>query len=204
MRERLEMVSPGSGEAATRRQRSLESRVDPAPTNSTAPTDMHPSLSEFEQLAGEAFDAAVSNLDPAVLEKLNLGVAVSPEANESVDGSGAISLTLGTFSHHPVLGRQVELFYGSFIEAHGSLERWQWQSRIEQVIRHELQHFLEDLQGRRELAVEEQEERRLARLLRGVGRPATLGDALRQVASSGVGLLVLVGLAYLLARLLSS
>ena len=164
---------------------------------------MRPTLSEFEELAGEAFDQATAGIDADTIESLNLGVAVAREENRQRDPDGGVSYTLGTFVHHPILGRQVELYYGSFLAVHGSLQLREWQEEIESVVRHELQHFLEDLQGRRDLAKAEEEERRFRRMLGPANRPATWWDAGLQLARPIVVVLVILGVAFLLARLIA-
>jgi len=164
---------------------------------------MQPTLSEFESLAGDAFDRVVTGLDSQTLERLNLGVAVSPDTNAQRDADGSVSFILGTFSNHPVLGRQVELYYGSFLEVHRSLQPWDWQDEIEAGVRHELRHFVEDLQGRRDLAIEEEEERRFQRLLRPAARPADWRDAARALAKPALALVVFLILAFFFARSLT-
>jgi len=162
-----------------------------------------PTLTEFEQWAGSVFDQVTADMDPTVLERLNLGVAVSPETNVVRDSDGFESLVLGTFTTHPVLGRQVELYYGSFVAAHGSLQPWEWSDAIEAVIRHELRHFLEDLQGRRDLAREEVEERRHQRWLRLARETGGEGGTWAPLLKSVLALVLLLVIGFLLARLLS-
>lgn len=176
-----------------------------SPTDPGAPREcdaVTPTLREFEQWAGEAFDRVTAGMDRAVLERLNLGVAVSPDTNVVREPDGTASFVLGTFTANQVLGKQVELYYGSFIEVHRSLQPGEWSEAIEEVVRHELRHFLEHLQGRRDLAVEETAER----LQRQWRRRQLLGGgrgSLAPVLQPLLGLVLLVGLLFLLARWLA-
>jgi len=161
---------------------------------------MRPTLTEFEHLAGEAFDRATAALPEETMERLNLGLAVNPELRAAPEGDGSLTCVLGLFTSHPVLGNRVELYYGSFVEVHDDASRSRWESALDEVVRHELQHFLESLQGRRDLAVQETQARAEERLARGLARRAGLGDLWALFARTAPFLLLLMFAVWLVAR----
>ncbi len=102
-------------------------------------------------------------LPDAVMERLNLGIGVTPDAKrDRRAGPGLRLYTLGEYHRHPVMGRGIVLYYGSFerVFPHLMEDEDRLRLEIDRVLRHELTHHLESQAGSRDLEIEDA--RRLA------------------------------------------
>lgn len=102
-------------------------------------------------------------LPAAVMQRLNLGIGVVPGARRDRRAEpGARLYTLGEYHRHPVMGRGIVLYYGSFqkVFPHLMENEPRLRAEIDRVLRHELTHHLESQAGSRELEIEDA--RRLA------------------------------------------
>lgn len=99
----------------------------------------------FEE-AGKILDEAVEALPEEIFKALNGGVNLLPETRESGDGR----YTLGLY-HNDVMGRRVEIFYGSFRALYGNIPPEEFRQRLISTLHHELTHHIEGLAGDRTL-----------------------------------------------------
>ena len=107
-------------------------------------------------------DEQVALLPAQLYDRLNLGVSVAEQAKrESRARPGLPIWILGEYHRHPVMGRGVVLYYGSFRNVYGHLDEQALRLEIDRVLRHELTHHLESLAGDRDLEYDD------ARRLRG-------------------------------------
>ncbi|NLD52961.1 MAG: hypothetical protein GX650_08675 [Clostridiales bacterium] len=105
-------------------------------------------------------DEQVALLPAALFNRLNLGVSVAEQAKrESRARPGLPVYILGEYHRHPVMGRGVVLYYGSFRNVYGHLPEEALRLEIDRVLRHELTHHLESMAGDRDL--EREDARRL-------------------------------------------
>ncbi len=127
-------------------------------------------LEEFTEFANQVVDSEVPE---PLLDRLNLGIIVVPEAEYDEE-----FYVLGHYSVDR-LGRHVALFYGSFAALFEGQPREVWEDQIRETIRHELRHHVETLAGDRSLAREEREARLRARGRRRPGKQEPASPLLR-------------------------
>ena len=99
----------------------------------------------YEQ-AGRMLDKAVDALPQEIFRELNGGVNLLRDAKRDEDGTYVMGLY-----HMNVMGRYVELFYGSFCELYGDIPAEQFERRLVRTLHHELTHHIEALAGDRSL-----------------------------------------------------
>ena len=111
----------------------------------------------FEE-AGKMLDEAVEQLPEEIFKDLNGGVNLLPKAKESGDGRW----TLGLY-HNDVMGRRVEIFYGSFAKLYGDIPPEEFRAHLVSTLHHELTHHIEGLAGDRTLERWDEEQTELWR-----------------------------------------
>lgn len=99
----------------------------------------------FEE-AGRILDEEAASLPEEVFLDLNGGINLLPERRIDSDGM----LTLGMYFHN-AMGRYVEIYYGSFLEAFGRKSDDAIREEMKKTLKHELTHHLEGLAGDRSL-----------------------------------------------------
>ena len=117
----------------------------------------------FEE-AGKMLDEAAEALPEEIFKELNGGVNLLPGTKESGDGRWILGLY-----HNDVMGRRVEIFYGSFIQLYGDLPPEQFRKKLVGTLHHELTHHIEGLAGDRTL--ERWDEEQTALWLSGLDAP---------------------------------
>ena len=98
---------------------------------------------EFE----EAVREEVELLPPYAKEELNGGVLVDPAAYLHPARAADDLYILGTYSVHPVFGKQIVLYYGSFQAAVQPQGEESMRRQIRETVRHEFLHHLETRAG---------------------------------------------------------
>lgn len=96
--------------------------------------------------AGKMLDAAMEALPAGIFDGLNGGVNLLAE--EKTDSRG--NYILGLY-HNDIMGRYVEIFYGSFVGLYGDIPHEQFERRLRSTLHHELTHHIEGLAGDRTL-----------------------------------------------------
>ena len=116
-----------------------------------------PSIDRAEELLAAECEA----LPEEIFAELNGGVNLLPDIRRDGDGLYIMGLY-----HNDVMGRYVELFYGSFRAVHPEADEDALRALLGETLRHELTHHLESLAGDRSLEKWDEEHRRA--LLRGL------------------------------------
>ena len=102
-------------------------------------------------------DDLIEELPDGIFEKLNGGVNLIEEAKRGESGD----YIMGQY-HVDEMGRYVEIFYGSFVELYGDMDRAAFTQELRKTLHHELTHHVENMAGDRTLEKwdEEQAEKR--------------------------------------------
>lgn len=102
-------------------------------------------IERFEELTAEELD----ELPEEFFRELSGGVLVQEYVNLAPEAVANDRYIMGTYTTSS-LGRQIQLFYGSFVRTMGDsgpgIEE-RYRKRIREVIRHEFRHHLEFLSG---------------------------------------------------------
>lgn len=98
-------------------------------------------------------DELSAKIPEEIYKNLNLGVNVSDIIKKDHRAPDNLSLyILGEYRVHPVMGRGIVLYYGSFCEVFPYLRTEdEWKAEINKVLKHELTHHLESQAGNRDL-----------------------------------------------------
>ena len=96
--------------------------------------------------AGRMLDKAMEALPQGIFDGLNGGVNLIEE--EKTDSRGGYILGL---YHNNMMGRYIEIFYGSFTALYGDIPPMQFERRLKSTLHHELTHHIEGLAGDRSL-----------------------------------------------------
>ncbi len=96
--------------------------------------------------AGRMLDICMEALPAGIFDELNGGVNLIMEPKS--DGKGGYILGL---YHNNIMGRYIEIFYGSFAELYGDIPPMQFERRLRSTLHHELTHHIESLAGDRSL-----------------------------------------------------
>lgn len=122
------------------------------------------SLDEFEQIAKEELDL----LPEYVLQDLDGGVLIDPAAYLHPKRLADDLYILGTYSFGSVFGKQIVLYYGSFMAVLGQADEERIRMQVRETLRHEFLHHLEFNAGLgwKGTLVEEDHERMLKYYLR--------------------------------------
>ena len=98
---------------------------------------------EFE----EAVREEIALLPDYVQEDLNGGVLVDEKAYLHPGALADDLYILGTYSMHWLYGKQIVLYYGSFVRSIGGADMDAWKAQIRKTLRHEYLHHLETKAG---------------------------------------------------------
>lgn len=103
-----------------------------------------------------ALEEIAAGLPEKLFEHLNGGVNIREETLFSPDSvPEEPRCILGQYHHYRVLGRWIDLYYGSFCQSFPGADENTWRREIDRVLRHELRHHLEDLAGETALVEED-------------------------------------------------
>ncbi len=92
--------------------------------------------------AGKMLDKAMEALPAGIFDGLNGGVNLIEKAKSDSKGGYILGLY-----HNNMMGRYVEIFYGSFRELYGDIPPMQFERRLKSTLHHELTHHIEGLAG---------------------------------------------------------
>ena len=112
------------------------------------------SLAGFNRILSEAAD----EMPPDFFDDLNGGIRLLPEWKihpEAVHGDLYI---LGEYHYDSVMGRNIAIYYGSFIRTYGNLDENLLRERIVHTLKHEFRHHLESMGGTKELEIEDRKQ----------------------------------------------
>jgi len=96
--------------------------------------------------AAKMLDRAMEALPQGIFNGLNGGVNLIEDPMPDSRGG----YTLGLY-HNNMMGRYIEIFYGSFRELYGDIPPMQFERRLRSTLHHELTHHIEGLAGDRSL-----------------------------------------------------
>ncbi len=96
--------------------------------------------------AGKMLDKAMEALPQGIFDGLNGGVNLIEKAKSDSRGGYILGLY-----HNNMMGRYIEIFYGSFTELYGDIPPMQFERRLKSTLHHELTHHIEGLAGDRSL-----------------------------------------------------
>ncbi len=111
------------------------------------------SLEEVRELVSECMD----ELPEIFFKELNLGVVLSEQAKPHPLRRGDDLYILGEY-HRSRLGRQIVIYYGSFVRMFAHLPKEQLKVQLRRTLRHEFRHHLEFLAGDYSLVRQDREE----------------------------------------------
>lgn len=91
---------------------------------------------------------AIANEVPdEIFNNLNLGILVSEEVKINEESKPGLPLyTLGIYSKSQ-MGRQIVIYYGSFMRAFGDLDESDLKVKLAETLKHELLHHMESQGG---------------------------------------------------------
>lgn len=98
---------------------------------------------EFEEIVREEIEI----LPDYVQEELNGGVLIDEKVYLHPQRLEDDLYIFGTYSNSPVFGKQIVLYYGSFMRVMGEAGEQVWRERIRETLRHEFRHHLETRAG---------------------------------------------------------
>lgn len=114
--------------------------------------------------AGKMLDEAMEALPAGIFDGLNGGVNLLEEKKTDARGSYILGLY-----HNDIMGRYIEIFYGSFVELYGDIPPGQFARRLRSTLHHELTHHVEGLAGDKTLERWDEEQELLWEELEGEG-----------------------------------
>lgn len=91
---------------------------------------------EFENIALDEFES----LPEEIKNNLNMGITV---VRGHKPGKEGLTEILGEYYVHPVLGRGITIYYGSFMDVMGDAPEAILREEIIHTVKHELRHHLE-------------------------------------------------------------
>lgn len=95
----------------------------------------------------ELLTGIADEIPDEIFRDLNLGILVSEEVKLNEQSAAGLPLyTLGVYSRGP-MGRQIIIYYGSFMAAFGHLEEAALVDKLRETLKHELLHHLENQGG---------------------------------------------------------
>jgi len=105
-----------------------------------------------------ALEEIAGQMPPQLFEHLNGGVNIREEVLLSPDSvPEEPRYILGQYHHYRVLGRWIDLYYGSFSRSFPCAGEDVWRREMDRVLRHELRHHMEDQAG--ETALRDEDKR---------------------------------------------
>ncbi|WP_246208630.1 metallopeptidase family protein [Anaerotalea alkaliphila] len=88
-------------------------------------------------------------------KELNGGILLLPEEKLSDVSRKRDLYTMGEYHSGGSMGRYIIIYYGSFMQVYGHLEKKALKKKLEHTLKHEFTHHLESLAGERDLEIED-------------------------------------------------
>ena len=125
----------------------------------------------FDEVAA-ILDDIVDGLPDGALRNLNGGVCLLPEVKHNARIPSPRYYVLGQYVRHPVLGRTIYLYYGSFMAMYVDASEQELRRELTHTLWHELRHHWEGMAGSKDLELEDEKfvRRALARLEQATNR----------------------------------
>ena len=94
-------------------------------------------------------DRMAEELPAEFYRELNGGILLEPGEKRHPEGPGLF--IMGEYRTHPVLGRSIVIYFGSFLQLYRGALRRTWERELRKTLRHEFTHHIESLAGERGL-----------------------------------------------------
>ena len=98
-------------------------------------------------------DDICEELPEAFFKYLNGGICLLPEARHNPSEPGLC--VLGDYNRGGVMGRYINIYYGSIMRVFGMLDEPRLKEQLREVLLHEFTHHIESLAGERALEVKD-------------------------------------------------
>ena len=96
---------------------------------------------------GEILDEIAEELPAEFYEKLNGGILLLPEVKMHPESKNNDLYIMGQYHHDSVMGRYIQIYYGSFAKIYGDLPREEYKEKLRRTLLHEFTHHIEGLAG---------------------------------------------------------
>lgn len=110
---------------------------------------------EYNEFCDYVNEIIENEIPTELLEGLNLGIIVMPELKRSDEETNRT--VMGLYVRN-VMGKQVIIYYGSFLKLYGNSPEVVWKKKVLSTIKHELTHHIEARAGQEELARQEKQD----------------------------------------------
>lgn len=104
-------------------------------------------IDEVEKILEEI----AADLPQEFYKELNGGILLLPEAKLNRTGRKRDLYTMGEYHVNRSMGRYIVIYYGSFEQLYGNLDREALKRKLAHTLKHEFTHHLESLAGERGL-----------------------------------------------------
>ncbi len=105
----------------------------------------------------DTFEALLEELAEEIpkpfYEELNGGICVSESAKLHPKAKAKDLYVMGEYHNHPVLGKYIMIYYGSFKKVYPTLSEDILREKLRATLRHEFRHHMESRSGMRDLEI---------------------------------------------------
>ena len=101
-------------------------------------------------------DDVLSGVPEEYFVDLNGGVQLVEAEKIHPKSVGNDLVIMGEYIRNGAMGRNIHIYYGSFMKVYGRLPDENLKERVRETVLHELMHHLESLAGYRDLEVEDE------------------------------------------------
>lgn len=95
-------------------------------------------------------------LPEAFFRELNGGIVLCEEAKRQDKVVGPTLYIMGEYCRQSYLGRQIKIYYGSFLAVFGAASPARWKEELRKTLRHEFRHHMEGLSNLKDLEIEDE------------------------------------------------
>jgi len=109
------------------------------------------SLDEMEVM----LDEIATELPQEIYKELNGGILLMPDTKRNPLGRNNDLYILGEYHRDGCLGRYITIYYGSFMQVYGNLNKEFLKEQLAHTLKHEFTHHLESMAGERGLEIKD-------------------------------------------------
>ncbi|NLF42434.1 MAG: metallopeptidase family protein, partial [Bacteroidales bacterium] len=109
-------------------------------------------IDEVEKMLEEI----AADLPREFYKELNGGILLLPQAKQKRTERKRDLYTMGEYHVSGSMGRYIVIYYGSFEQLYGNMDRESLKRQLAHTLKHEFTHHLESLAGERELEKEDE------------------------------------------------
>jgi len=107
---------------------------------------------------GEMLDEISEELPDEFYEKLNGGILLLPDVKMHPESKNDDLYIMGQYHYSSVMGRYIEIYYGSFAKVYGNLPKEEYKDKLRHTLFHEFTHHIEGLSGEHGLELKDKVE----------------------------------------------